>query len=424
MSDLPAASPDEAVLTRHLLAVMDGVNAFGADPRGGWSRLAFTEADMAARRWLRDHLAGLGLAARLDAVGNVIARRAPPDRPAIMLGSHTDTVAQGGAFDGVFGVAAAVAALMAAEAMGLPEDCAVEIVSFADEEGRFGGMLGSQTLSGQVTPDWIAAAQDADGVRLTEAMAAVGLDAWAALSLGRPRGAVTAYLETHVEQGPVLEGAGAVLGVAPSITGVCVTQITLTGQANHSGTTPMDRRQDALAAAAQAIAALPQALAAIGAPEARVTVGKLEIAPNAPHTIPGWARFTTVLRDADPAAMRALEAETGRLAKAAADAHGVGCAIERLSWLDPTQLDPGLAALALRCAADQGVPALRVPSGAGHDAQSMQALCPSALLFAPSRGGISHAPEEHTALAAMTAVAAVLARLLMVLAAGGGDPHR
>jgi N-carbamoyl-L-amino-acid hydrolase len=417
MNQQPPAAPDAALIERRMRAVMDGVNAFGADPRGGWSRLAFTEADMAARRWLRDHLSGLGLAARIDLVGNVIGRRGPAEGPAILLGSHTDTVERGGAYDGVFGVAAAVAALAAAEAMGLPAECAVEIVSFADEEGRFGGMLGSQTLSGRVAPEWIAAAKDADGVRLTEAMEAQGLDAGAAPALARAPGSAIAYLEAHVEQGPVLEKAGATLGVAPSITGVCVTQAVLTGQANHSGTTPMDQRRDALAAAAQAIAAYPQALEAVGAPDARVTVGKLEIAPNAPHTIPGEAIFTTVIRDADAAAMRALEAEIGRITAAAAEAHGVACAIERLSWLDPTTLDSDLAALAMRCAAEQGAPALRVASGAGHDAQSMQALCPSALLFAPSRGGVSHAPEEHTEMAAMVAASAVLARLLCALAA-------
>ena len=412
----PAAAPDEALLARRIAAVMDGVNAFGADPRGGWSRLAFSDADMAARRWLRGHLAGLGLAARIDAVGNVVARRGPADGPAILLGSHTDTVERGGAFDGVFGVAAAVAALAAAEKMGLPADQPVEIVSFADEEGRFGGMLGSQTLSGQATPEWIAAAQDADGLRLTDAMSAQGLDAWAAPSLARAPGSVRAYLEAHVEQGPVLESAGATVGVAPSVTGVCVTQTTLTGQANHSGTTPMDGRRDALAAAAQAIAAVPEVLAAQGAPDARMTVGKLEIAPNAPHTIPGSAVFTTVIRDADAEAMRALETAFARVTIAAAEAHGVACAIDRLSWLAPTTLDPDLAALAMRCAADQGASALVTPSGAGHDAQSMQALCPSALLFAPSRDGVSHAPEEQTDAAAMTAAAAVLARMTLALA--------
>ncbi|MEM8853690.1 MAG: Zn-dependent hydrolase [Pseudomonadota bacterium] len=414
-ADMPP--PDRALLSRYIAAVMEGVNAFGIDPSGGWSRVGFSDADMAARRWLCAHMTSLGFTAHMDGVGNVIGRWGEPEVPTVMVGSHTDTVARGGAFDGLFGVAAAVAAVAALRTAGLQPRLAVEVVSFADEEGRFGGMLGSQTLSGQVTRAWIDQARDADGIPLVDAMAAHGLCAHDALGLARAPGSVAAYLEAHVEQGPVLEGAGVDVGIAPSITGVCVTRTRMTGQADHSGTTPMDRRHDALAAAAKAIAAIPGVLKAIGAPDARATVGKLDVTPNTPHTIPGVAEFTAVLRDADAEVIRALEQAFAAAARAAAEANGVACQMDRISWLDPVQLDPTLAENAAAAAKAEGVSHLTVPSGAGHDAQSMQALCPSALLFAPSRGGISHAPEEHTDHDAMVTLTAVLYRMITDLVA-------
>ncbi|XWN31492.1 MAG: Zn-dependent hydrolase [Devosia sp.] len=416
----PADSPsaDRALLSRHIEQVMTGVNAFGVDPSGGWSRVGFSDADMAARRWLRDHMRTLDFDAHIDAIGNVIGRWGGQDTPTLMVGSHTDTVARGGAFDGVFGVAAAIAAVVALREAGFRPRCSIEMVSFADEEGRFGGMLGSQSLSGQVTREWIDQACDTDGVRLVEAMGVQGLDAYAALRLVRAPGSVLAYLEAHVEQGPVLEGAGVSVGIAPSITGVCVTRTRMRGQANHSGTTPMDRRQDALAAAANAIASIPRAIAAVGEPDARATVGKLDVTPNTAHTIPGTVEFTAVLRDADADVMRVLERELAALNHAAAKGHGVECHIERLSWLDPVRLDPALVESAAAAAAAEGVAHLTVPSGAGHDAQSMQSLCPSALLFAPSFGGVSHAPDEHTDHASMVTVTAVLHRMIATLATG------
>lgn len=408
--DLPV--PDRTLLAEHIRAVLDGVNAFGADPMGGWSRVAFSDADMAARRWLRKHFKDLGLDARVDAIGNVIGRWGPPDAPAILLGSHTDTVPRGGAFDGVFGVAAGVAALMALRARDPKPPLAIEVISFADEEGRFGGMFGSQALSGQIAPGWVDAAHDADGIFLVEAMRRHGLDAHAAHGVARAPGSVRAYIEAHVEQGPVLETAGVPVGIAPSITGVCVTRTELTGQADHSGTTPMGHRRDALAAAAEAIAAIPRMLAELGAPDARATVGKLDVRPNTPHTIPGAVDFTAVLRDGDASVIRALEEGVAGVTATAATRHGVASHTERLSWLSPVELDPGLSNLAAHCAREAGIGYAIVPSGAGHDAQSMQALCPSALLFAPSRGGISHAPEEHTDMNDMAEVAAVMVLLL------------
>lgn len=403
---------DRAALARDIETVMAGINRFGVDPSGGWTRPAFSDPDMAARRWLRNHCHDRGLAAEIDPIGNVVARWGNGDLPPVMVGSHTDTVIEGGAFDGVFGVAAGVAAVEALRAAGHTPARPIEIVSFADEEGRFGGMLGSQSFSGQVSTDWLHSARDADGVPLINAMAAQGLNADAATGLKR---APHAFLEAHVEQGPVLEAAGVSVGVVPSITGVRVTQSRLVGEADHSGTTPMDQRRDALAAAASAIAALPMVLANLGAPDARATIGKLNVWPNTPHTIPGVVEFTAVLRDADAKTLMALEhAFTATVAQACA-AHSVAVTTTVLSTLLPVQLDAHLCALATDAARSLGLTARTLPSGAGHDAQSMQAVCPSALLFAPSRGGISHAPTEHTDLADLADVTAVLTEMLATL---------
>lgn len=404
---------DRNALAHAMETVFAGVNAYGIDPDGGWSRPAFSDADMAARSWLCDHLSSLGLTAQIDPVGNVIARWGEGDAPAIMVGSHTDSVRQGGAYDGVFGVAAAIAAVLALRDMGVAPLYPIEVVSFADEEGRFGGMLGSQSLSGQVSGEWIASAKDADGVRLTDAMHAQGLNPDDAVTLTR---APRAFLEAHVEQGPVLEAEGVSVGIVPSITGVSVSHARLQGQADHSGTTPMTGRRDALAAAAQAISSIPNILTAVHSADARATVGKLSIKPNTPHTIPGLAEFTAVLRDPNAAVIAALEQEFSAAVSNAAQQHSVHATIDRLSILNPVHLDANLFALAAEAADAECLGYRTVPSGAGHDAQSMQTICPSALLFAPSRGGISHVPDEHTDLADMANVAAVLTRMLGTLA--------
>ena len=334
-----------------------------------------------------------------------------------MAGSHLDTVPEGGAFDGALGVCVALECVRAMRDAGVTPSRPVEVAAFAEEEGRFGGMLGSQAVSGQVARDWVERATDADGVRLSDALRSQGLDPAAVPEAARAPGSVHAYLELHVEQGPMLETARVPVGIAHSVSGVCNLAVRLEGRANHSGTTPMHLRADAFAGLATVGAAVPEITAAVGTDQSRVTIGRVMLEPNFPHTIPGLAAFSVILRDTDEAVMRRLDAALRERIAGAAAANDLSCDIATMSWLPPVALDAGLAALLHEEAERIGLHALAMASGAGHDAQTMQALCPSALVFVPSRAGISHAPQEWTDWADIEQGAALMLAALLRLSA-------
>ncbi len=400
-----------------LRGLLDGVNAHGRNAStGGFDRIGFSDADMDCRRWFADVMGADGLAVTTDAAGNVFGRLGPPDRPCVMAGSHLDTVPSGGAFDGALGVCIALECVRALRDAGCALSVPIEVAAFSEEEGRFGGMLGSQAVAGTLAPGWADAAVNSEGVRLVDAMRAQGLDPSALSGAARQPGSVLAFLELHIEQGPELEAAGVPLGVARSISGVGVLAARLEGRSNHSGTTPMRLRADAFAGLATVAAGVPSLIAAYGGPETRVTIGRVLVEPNFPHTIPGIAEFSIVLRDPDEKHMRSIEAALRARIKEAAGLHGLSARVAKMSWLSPVALDPGLAAL-VRAEADRlGVPSREMASGAGHDAQTMQGLCPSALIFVPSRGGISHSPEEWTDWADIEQGAAVMLAALARLA--------
>lgn len=373
----------------------DGVNAFGFNARtGGYNRIGYSGEDMAVRDWFAAEMESDGLTVTRDAVDNVFGRYGPTGLPCIMAGSHLDTVPEGGAFDGSLGACIALECVRAMREAGIEPVRPVVVVATAEEEGRFGGMLGSQAIAGRVTREWIDQAEDSGGVRLVDAMARQGLDAHRAPEAAWPAGSVAAFLELHIEQGPVLEAAGLAVGIVNAISGVCNLQVRLEGVANHSGTTPMDMRSDAFAGLASVAAAIPNAIAARGTGESRITIGRVDVSPNFPHTIPGSAEFSIVIRDTSEAIMRDLRNELGSMIATAAGAHRLRFSIDEKSWLAPARLDAGLHATLSEEAHRLGLASLDMPSGAGHDAQTMQAFCPAGLVFVPSRGGISHAPQE------------------------------
>ncbi|MEM8571072.1 MAG: Zn-dependent hydrolase [Pseudomonadota bacterium] len=382
---------------RRLRGLLNGINQFGALPDGeGFDRRGYTEADMAARRWFFDQMVADGLEVRMDAVGNVIGRYGPSEGAAVMIGSHLDTVLRGGAFDGALGVATALETVRALKTAGIEPQTAIEVVATAEEEGRFGGMLGAQALVGSVTREWMNNARDADGLALTDVMRAQGLNPSETMRATCPPGSVRAFLELHIEQGPALESRGISVGLVEAISGVCVLQVKMLGAANHSGTTPMHLRADALAGLAEVAAGITALIARVGTDQSRVTIGKLELHPNDVHTIPGRADFSVVLRDTEEAVMQRLLSGFRDMLGDAAIRHNLQVQEEVRSWLAPVELDPALLDIMEREARVLRIPALRMPSGAGHDAQIMQRLCPAGLIFVPSKGGISHAPHEST----------------------------
>ncbi|PRD42944.1 Zn-dependent hydrolase [Phyllobacterium phragmitis] len=386
-----------AINPDRLRGLLEGINSFGFNRQtGGYNRVGYSDADMAVREWFMDQMRAAGLVIHRDGVANLFGRFGPAEGPCVMVGSHLDTVPEGGAFDGALGVAVALECVCAIQDAGLLPKCAIEIVATAEEEGRFGGMLGSQSIAGVVDSKWLSQASDADGVMLVDAMAVQGLNANDALAAKRSSGDIRAFLELHVEQGPVLESRSMPIGIAYSVAGVRNLGVRFEGEANHSGTTPMNLRADAFAGLAAIGTAIPGIIARYGHENTRVTIGKADLRPNFIHTIPGEAEFVINIRDTEAEGIDSIDAALRNAIASVARANNLKASIVEQSRIAPVQLDRDLATLFHEEAHRLGLEALAMPSGAGHDAQTMQASCPSALIFVPSRGGISHSPMEWT----------------------------
>lgn len=389
-----------------LLQQLDELGRIGAAPGGGVSRIAFSPADVAGRAWVAQQMRAAGLEAARDAAGNVVGRRvgAEPGLAPIALGSHTDTVPAGGRFDGALGVLAGLAAARALRDAGLRLRHPLEVIDFAGEEATLpGGTFGSRAMAGLLAPAALAAAAW-DGRPVAELLAAAGLDPAGVAGAARPRGALAAYLELHIEQGGTLEAAGAPIGVVEGIVGIRRYTARFAGRANHAGTTPMAGRSDALVMAAPLVGAVRAVAVARGIVG---TVGTARVEPNAANVIPGLVELGLELRGLDEGALDAAAAELAALAAAA------GGALLETSRKPPVACDPlVLAAIEAGCAA-LGLGHRRMPSGAGHDAMCLAAIAPVGMIFVPSAGGVSHAPDEWTEPAACVAGArALLAALL------------
>jgi len=411
--------PTPAIDIDRLRRLLDGVNAFGFNTvTGGYNRVGYSDDDMAVRDWFARQMGKDGLTVSRDPVNNLFGRYGPGEGACVMAGSHLDTVPEGGAFDGSLGACIALECVRAMKDAGIEPQTAIVVAATAEEEGRFGGMLGSQTIAGAVTREWIGQASDSDGVALTDAMRAQGLDPFGALEAAWQPGSVKAFLELHIEQGPVLERASIPVGIVNGISGVCNLQVRFEGVANHSGTTPMDMRADAFAGLAEFACSIPSTIDRFGTDESRITIGKVDIHPNFAHTIPGAADFSIIIRDTSEHVMRHMRASIVLDIEAAARAHGLRHVIEEKSWLSPVTLDSGIHAVLAEEAKKLGIDALDIPSGAGHDAQTMQSFCPSGLIFIPSRNGISHAPEEWSDWADIEKGAQLMLNALVRLTCG------
>lgn len=380
----------------------------------GLHRLGFSDADMEARQWLMDKIAGSGGHARLDGAGNVVGRWFDDiSEPALVFGSHVDSVTGGGMFDGALGVLAGLECVRAVIEAGHRPARPVEVIAFSDEEGRFGGMFGVQAFCGLITPDWVESAADPEGVRLSDAMRAQGLDPERALDAARRPEDVYAFLELHIEQGPVLEAEHRAIGVVEGISGIFKWMVHLVGRANHAGTSPMHLRSDAFAGLAQFATEIPRILAEDGTPGSRLTVGKVELLPGNPHTVPGEAVFSLVGRDIEPPVLRSLADACQKVLSAIARRHGLHFEFRELSWLEPMKCHPEVIEAFSRAATELGHSPHLMPSGAGHDTQFMAGFTRAGMIFVPSVKGVSHAPDELTHWADVEAGAQVLLRAAM-----------
>jgi hydantoinase/carbamoylase family amidase len=361
----------------------------GADEAGGVTRLAFSPEEAAARELVAGWMREAGLVVEVDAATNLIGRR-PGAGPAIVTGSHLDSVRLGGALDGAYGVVAAVeaAAMLADTELTHP----LTVVAFANEEGSVAPpFTGSRTIAG--LPVDVTDSIDGDRT-LGEAIAAAGGRPGELAAAAWPAGSVTAFLELHIEQGPVLEQAGEQIGIVEAITGRAVLDITVTGAANHAGTTPMPLRRDALVPAAQLILDV-QRLALDGLVRV-ATVGQIGALPGAQNVIPGQVRLGVDIRDTSDGRVRDAAARiTDRCAELAKATH-TEITVAESAFVPAVATDPTVVAALDAVVARGGLKSRRLPSGAGHDAQVMANLAPVAMIFVPSRGGISHSAQEYS----------------------------
>jgi hydantoinase/carbamoylase family amidase len=391
---------------------------FGATESGGIRRLAWTTELAQVTAWVAAELGRLGLETGEDAAGNLIARWPGPAGPAVMAGSHLDTVPDGGAFDGVLGVLAAVEAVRRLRREGFVPTRPIWIAAFMDEEGsRFGAALfGSRAFCGEDLSA-VLAAVDREGIALPEAMAARGFDA-ERLAEAQRVAEVGAYVELHIEQGPILQARGRRCGIVERICGICGYRIAFDGEANHAGTTPMDMRRDALVGAARlAVAVRERARSDV---ELRATVGDIRVRPAARNVVPGRSELTVDLRPVTPERFAGASGWLKEMTRQIADEEGLEATIDCDYAIPPTAMDAGLIDVLDEAARAEGAEPLRMVSGAGHDAMAVGTHVPAAMLFVPSRGGISHSPSEWTETADCELGARVLAGALRRLAAPEG----
>lgn len=363
----------------------------------GIDRALATPQEHAARELFAQWARARGYALAQDRVGNLFARRngvRDGARP-ILVGSHLDTVATGGAYDGAYGVVAAICALELLDERAVQTEHPIDAVAWAGEEGgRFPlGCLGSSVFTGAVDAEHALTLADAEGTTLRDALASKSGGLLEGVPM-RDQTRVAAYLELHVEQGPVLEREGVSLGVVTAITGQRRYRVIVDGSSGHAGTVPMARRGDAVAAAAEMILALERATLVAG--ECVSTVGRIVVEPNEPNVIAGRVTFTVDIRSGDDKRVEAVE---NALRESAGEVNGrrrVTAAIERLEARPPAPMDPKLRGALERALASIGQRSIDVPSGAGHDAMCLSRVAPTAMLFVPSIGGRSHVAEEET----------------------------
>ncbi len=407
------ANPDR--MEQHIRAL----SAFGVNSDGGVDRVAFSEADLAGRAYIRDLMREAGLSVRLDTAGNIIGRRegSEPDLPVIMFGSHIDSVPGGGNYDGDVGVIGAIEVIQLLEDNGIRTRHPLEIVSFTDEEG---GLTGSRAMIGEVDYRMLSVVSHT-GMTIGEGIRAVGGDP-NRLDLAERRPAeLKAFIELHIEQGAILDEEKIDIGVVEGIVGISWWDVTIEGFANHAGTTPMNKRWDAMVSAAEYILAVNRV--ATSMPGAQVaTVGRITAAPGAPNVIPGEVVLSLEIRDLSAEKIQRVFDEISLEARRIADARYTPirhAAIDVASAPAPT--DERMRRIIAASADDLGLSSKFMPSGAGHDAQDMSSITPTGMIFVPSAKGISHSPKEFTSAQDMANGASVLYRTVLAIDGGALD---
>ncbi len=395
------------------------LSAFGANSEGGVNRVAFSDADLAGRAYIRDLMREAGLSVRMDTAGNIIGRRegSEPNLPVIMFGSHIDSVPGGGNYDGDVGVIGAIEVIQLLEDNAIRTRHPLEVVCFTDEEG---GLIGSRAMIGEIGDATLGVVSHS-GMTIGEGIRAVGGDPNRLDLAERRLGELKAFIELHIEQGAILHEENIDIGVVEGIVGIRWWDVTIEGLANHAGTTPMNRRRDAMVTAAEYILAVNRVATSMSGRQV-ATVGRLRAEPGAPNVIPGEVVLSLEIRDLSATKIQRVFNEIRREGERIADARLTPIRYEEIDVASsPAPTDEQMRRIIAASADDLSLSLKFMPSGAGHDAQDMALIAPTGMIFVPSVNGISHSPKEFTSAEDMANGASVLYRSVLKIDGGALD---
>jgi len=398
---------------------IEKLSQHGANPEGGVSRVAFSDADIAGREYIAGLMRDAGLTVRTDTAGNLIGRRRGREDglPPILIGSHIDSVPGGGNYDGDVGVIGAIEVVELLNVHEIETRHPLEVVSFTDEEG---GLTGSRAMVGKLTGEALRVVSHA-GVTVGEGLRRVGGDPDRIELAARKPGDLAAYIELHIEQGAILHEADIDIGVVEGIVGIRWWEVTVDGVANHAGTTPMDRRSDAMVSAAELALAVNRIANDLDGRQV-ATVGRIQAFPGAPNVVPGRVVMSLEIRDLDAARMQTVYDLIGAEAERIADARGTAIRFDEVdAAAPPAPTDLVMRDVIENAATRLGLSSRRMPSGAGHDAQDLALIAPTGMIFVPSVDGISHSPDEFTSAEDMANGASVLFHTVLAVDAGALD---
>lgn len=377
---------------------IENLSSFNATPGKGVTRLAFTKEDREAREYIKNQMEKIGLEIYEDGYGNLFGRKYGKDRelPSVMVGSHYDTVINGGPFDGMAGLVTGLEIARYLVEEGIEHENTLEVVAFNDEEGvRFGnGISNSRAMTGDMKEEELDNTFDKNGISLRKAMEDYGIkpDLEAAKV---KEGSIKAFFELHIEQGPVLIGSNNEVGIVQTIVGLDRYDIRFIGKAGHAGTTPMNNRKDALLPAAEF--ALELNRIAIDAGYGAVgTVGEMKILPNASNVIPGYVQISVDIRATKEEVINNIHQEMNKLIDSLKEKHPVEIQVRKTLYISPVNMSEEICTLLENKAEELGIKYEKMNSGAGHDAMMMARIAPTSLVFVPSKDGLSHHPEEWT----------------------------
>ncbi len=392
-----AERPAFHINAQRLQGTLEKLSEFGRNPEGGVTRLGFSETDLAGREYVTGLMKQAGLEVRFDPAGNIFGLRAGAEKlPILLFGSHIDSVLHGGNFDGDVGSMGAIEVMRALNDGNVKTRHPLEAVIWTNEEGNhFGiGTLGSGVAAGSLGPD-ILERKDERGLTLADWLRRYGQDPAHLTDARIPPGALAAYLELHIEQGPNLYEANVPIGIVQGIVGIKSWDCVVTGFANHAGTTPMNRRKDALAAASRDVLAVREVVRAEQGTQVG-NVGYVKAEPGAINVVPGRAEFPVQLRDLDAAKVDRMWEHIQQRFAEVDKAENVETRCSPLDRSEPARADPSLQAAVRESAKSLGLASTDLPSFAGHDAQEIARIAPMAMIFVPSKEGISHSPKEFT----------------------------